>query len=189
MWARPCARARRGTRRARRRRRSRRSAPPRPRRRARLATSAACASRRRLVAPHERERRAAAGERRARSRRRCPGSPPVTIAWRPWSQRSSVHGEGRSWSSRSRFFSRSSCCAQVDTASATTAREPELRGGVQRPVRIGQVRPAERDEIGAPGGDDAVHLVGVGDVADGDRRHAGLVADRDRCTASATCRP
>ena len=48
---------------------------------------------------------------------------------------------------------------------------------MQRPVRVTQVRPANGDEIGASRGDDAVHLVGLGDISHRDRRHMPLVAD------------
>ena len=37
----------------------------------------------------------------------------------------------------------------------------ERRGGVQRPVRIGEMRAAERAQIRAPRHDDAVHVIGL----------------------------
>src|SRR5262249_31394616 len=49
--------------------------------------------------------------------------------------------------------------------------------GVPRPVGIIQVASGEHAEIGAPGGQDTVDVVVRGDVADGHRRHVGLVAD------------
>ena len=49
---------------------------------------------------------------------------------------------------------------------------------VQRPVRVVEVRAAERAEVGAAGQHDRVHVVVRGDHADRDRRDADLVADR-----------
>ena len=53
----------------------------------------------------------------------------------------------------------------------------EPGGGVQGPVRVGKMRPGEADEVGAAGHQNRVHVVGLVDVADRHRRHAGLVAD------------
>src|SRR5207253_7423139 len=47
----------------------------------------------------------------------------------------------------------------------------------QRPGRVREVRPRDRAQVGAAGGDDAVDVVGLRDRADGDRRDAGFVAD------------
>ena len=52
-----------------------------------------------------------------------------------------------------------------------------LRRGVQRPVRVVEVRAAERAQVGAAGQQDRVDVVVGGDGADRDRRDAGLVAD------------
>ena len=54
---------------------------------------------------------------------------------------------------------------------------PELGCGVQRPARIGEVRPPERDQVGPAGGEDGVDLIGLGNVADRHRRDADLVAN------------
>src|SRR5215475_15773503 len=55
--------------------------------------------------------------------------------------------------------------------------------GVPRPVGIIQVAASEHAEIGPPGSQDAVDVVVRGNVADGHRRYAGLVADAiaERC--------
>ncbi len=53
----------------------------------------------------------------------------------------------------------------------------ELRRRMQRPVRIGQVRPREAAEVGATRHQNRVHVVGLVDVADRHRRNAGLVAN------------
>ena len=48
---------------------------------------------------------------------------------------------------------------------------------MQGPVRIGEMRPRERAQIGAAGGDDAVHVIGIEDRP---HRHGGdahFVAD------------
>ena len=50
-------------------------------------------------------------------------------------------------------------------------------GGLHRERRIDQMRPRQRHEVGAAGGDDGVDLVGAGDRADAHRRDAGVVAD------------
>src|SRR5882724_852480 len=52
-----------------------------------------------------------------------------------------------------------------------------LGGGMQRPIWIAQVRTRQRAQIRTPGGDYAVHLISLDDVADCDRRYAGFVAD------------
>src|SRR5262245_47207636 len=52
-----------------------------------------------------------------------------------------------------------------------------LGGGVQREVRIGEVRPRERAEIRPPRGDERVHLVCGRDGAHGHHRDARLVPD------------
>ena len=57
------------------------------------------------------------------------------------------------------------------------ARVAGPRGGVQRPVGIGQVRPGEADEVGAAGHQDRVDVVGLVDVADRHGGDADLVAD------------
>src|SRR5687767_7619156 len=49
--------------------------------------------------------------------------------------------------------------------------------GMKGPVWIREMRTAERTEIRAASGDDPVHLVCFGDVADGDRSHSSLVPD------------
>ncbi len=71
------------------------------------------------------------------------------------------------------------------------AREVLHGPGLQRCSRAGPRRggsscgsarcgPGQGAEVGAAGGEDRVHLVGLGDVAHGDRRDAGLVADAVR---------
>src|SRR6266542_5444938 len=42
------------------------------------------------------------------------------------------------------------------------SREAELRRGMECPLRVGKVRASHGNQICAPRGDDAVHLVGVG---------------------------
>ena len=64
-----------------------------------------------------------------------------------------------------------------------------LGRGVQRPVRVVEVRPAERAQVGAAGQQDRVHVVVGRDDADRDGGDADLVADRGRRTASGTTRP
>ena len=54
---------------------------------------------------------------------------------------------------------------------------PDLRRLVQRPGRVGQVRPRHRAQVGAAGGDDHVHVVGLEDGAHGHGGDADLVAD------------
>ena len=53
----------------------------------------------------------------------------------------------------------------------------ELRRGMQRPVGIGEVRPREAAQVGAPRHQDRVDVVGLVDVADRHGGDAGLVAD------------
>ncbi len=104
-----------------------------------------------------------------------PRPPPVTTAWRPASIRRSGrrHGVAAFLSS-----SRSSCRRPVRYCGGQAARRDGTRRAA-RSVQNGSVRcgRASAHEVGAPGRDDRVHLVGLGDVADGDRRHARLVAD------------
>src|SRR5260221_6980702 len=51
------------------------------------------------------------------------------------------------------------------------------RRGAQRPVGIGKMRPGEAAEIGAAGGDDAVDMIDLGDVADRRGGDTGLLTD------------
>src|SRR6516225_4034039 len=53
----------------------------------------------------------------------------------------------------------------------------EPSGGMERPVRIGKMRPRETHEIGAAGHQDRVDVIRLKDVPDRHGRHAGLVAD------------
>src|SRR5712671_6361414 len=55
--------------------------------------------------------------------------------------------------------------------------------GLQRERRIDQMRPAQRDEIGAPGREDGVDLIRCGDVADAHGGDTRLVTDLfgERC--------
>ena len=53
---------------------------------------------------------------------------------------------------------------------------PDLRRLVQRPGRVGQVRPRHRAEVGTAGGDDHIHVVGLEDGAHGHGGDADLVA-------------
>src|SRR3984885_6607280 len=55
-----------------------------------------------------------------------------------------------------------------------------LGGGVQGPVRVVEVGPAQGAQVGPAGQDDRVHVVVGGDHAGRDRGDAGLVADRVR---------
>src|SRR5207244_12703223 len=50
----------------------------------------------------------------------------------------------------------------------------ELRRRMEGPVRIGEMRPRQRAEIRPTGCDDRVHLIGLRDVADGDRRYVAF---------------
>src|SRR6266568_2132937 len=52
-----------------------------------------------------------------------------------------------------------------------------LRGGVQGPLRVVQVRPAQGAEVGTAGQQDRVDVVVGRDDADGDHRHTVLAAD------------
>ena len=56
-------------------------------------------------------------------------------------------------------------------------RQPDLRGFVQQPGRIGEVRPRHGAKVGASGADDRIRLVEIGDGADRNRRDPDLVAD------------
>ena len=60
-------------------------------------------------------------------------------------------------------------------------------GGVQRPARVVQVRPAERAQVGPPGEQDRVHVVVGRDGAHRDRGDLRAVADgvRERCLVRA----
>ena len=53
----------------------------------------------------------------------------------------------------------------------------ELGRGAQRPHRVDQMRPGERDQVGAAGGEDRIGVVGLVDVADRHGREPRLVAD------------
>ena len=57
----------------------------------------------------------------------------------------------------------------------------------QRPRRVGEVRPRDRAQVGAAGGDDAVDVVGLGDRADRDGRRCRPRCGCGRRTASGTC--
>src|SRR5688500_5090825 len=52
-----------------------------------------------------------------------------------------------------------------------------LRRRPQRPVRVTQMRPAERYEIRSARRDDRIHLIDVRDVSHCDGRDSGFVAD------------
>src|ERR1043165_226957 len=52
----------------------------------------------------------------------------------------------------------------------------DLRGFVERPGGIGQMRASDRAEVSPSGGDDRIRMIGLRDRADGDRRDADLVA-------------
>src|SRR5690349_22707194 len=52
----------------------------------------------------------------------------------------------------------------------------EFRRRMQRPVRIGEMRSRQADEIGAPSHQDRVDVIGLVNVADRHRGHAGLIA-------------
>src|SRR5438105_15478456 len=52
----------------------------------------------------------------------------------------------------------------------------QLRRGMQRPIRVGQMRSRNRAQIGAARGDDAVGVIRFEDGADGYGRHAYFVA-------------
>ena len=53
----------------------------------------------------------------------------------------------------------------------------QLCGGVQRPVRVCKMGTGEADQIRASGCDDAIHMVGLVNVAYGDGRDAPVVTD------------
>ena len=46
----------------------------------------------------------------------------------------------------------------------------EIGGGLQRPIWIGEVRPRQAHEIGAPGHQNGIDVVGVVDISDRKRR-------------------
>jgi hypothetical protein len=64
--------------------------------------------------------------------------------------------------------------AEVILHRPADSREAELRGCVECPLGIGEVGPADGNQVGAPCSDDAVYLICVGDVADGDSSEHGL---------------
>src|SRR6478672_9531842 len=53
----------------------------------------------------------------------------------------------------------------------------ELGGGAESPEGVDQVWPCQRNQVGAPGGEDRVGVVGFVDVADGHGRELAFVAD------------
>ena len=127
-------------------------------------------ARARRSSPAPRRRR---GRGRSRRRRRC--RRPVTSAC--WPASVMRHTLPSIVSVRSASRQSLVAAGQVGVAATSRSRSPSAARGAQRPVRVGEVRPGEADEVGAARHQDRVHVVGLVDVADRHRRDAGLVAD------------